>query len=75
MSGKEKEIQKAAILRYIEAHGWIDAVTALVELGIMRLGARIWDLKNDGFPIVSRWAYKYDDRGRVVKKWKEYGIA
>lgn len=70
----EKEIQKAAILRWIGEHGEIDALTALRELGIMRLASRIAELKKDGFPVVDRWEYKYDDRGRVVKKWKVYAI-
>lgn len=70
----EKEIQKAAILRWISEHGEIDALTALREMGIMRLASRVCDLKKDGFPIVDRWEYKYDDRGRVVKKWKVYAI-
>jgi hypothetical protein len=71
----EREIQKAAILRWISEHGEIDALTALRELGIMRLASRICDLKKDGFPVVDRWEYKYDERGRVLKKWKVYSIA
>ena len=70
----EREIQKAAILRWIAEHGEIDALTALRELGIMRLASRIAELKKDGFPIVDRWEYKYDAQGRVVKKWKVYAI-
>lgn len=70
----EKEIQKAAILRWIADHGEIDALTALAELNIMRLASRICDLKKDGFPIVDRWEYKYDERGRVQKKWKVYAL-
>ena len=70
----EKEIQKAAILRWIADHGEIDALTALDKLGIMRLASRICDLKKDGFPIVDRWEYKYDERGRVRKKWKVYAL-
>lgn len=70
----EREIQKAAILRWISEHGEIDALTALRELGIMRLASRICDLKRDGFPITDRWEYKHDEKGRVVKKWKVYAI-
>ena len=75
MTTEEKNIQKAAILRYIREHGWITKLAALLELGVMNLPGRIYDLKAEGFPIVDRWAYEYDERGRVVKKWKEYGIA
>lgn len=70
----EREFQKAAILRWISEHGEIDALTAIRELGIMRLASRIAELKKGGFPVVDRWEYKYDGQGRVVKKWKVYAI-
>lgn len=70
----EREFQKAAILRWISENGEIDALTALRELGIMRLASRIAELKKDGFPVVDRWDYKYDEQGRVVKKWNVYAI-
>ena len=42
----EKESQAMKILRYMEEFGSITPVDALREFGCMRLGARIWDLKN-----------------------------
>lgn len=47
--------QNAAILWYIEKHGAIDAMSAMRELGIMRLASRICELRKAGFKIADRW--------------------
>lgn len=47
----DKKIQKQQVLDYIKANGSIDQWRAMTDLRIMRLGARIWDLKADGVPI------------------------
>lgn len=47
MKSKEK------ILRHLEQHGSITALEAMQEYGIMRLGARIWDLRHEGHGITS----------------------
>lgn len=39
------------VLKHLETHGTITPMEAIKELGIMRLGARIWDLKHDGHDI------------------------
>lgn len=44
--------QKERIIKYLQDFGSITPLQALADLGIMRLGARIWDLKKDGWPIV-----------------------
>lgn len=41
------------ILRHMERFGSITALEAMQEYGIMRLGARIWDLRNAGHDITS----------------------
>lgn len=46
-----KPTQAAKILRHLEAFGGITALEALGEYGIMRLGARIWELKAAGYDI------------------------
>ena len=46
---KQTELVKA----YLETHYGITAKQAMEELGIYRLGARIWDLKRQGLPIKS----------------------
>jgi hypothetical protein len=46
--------QAAKILDYIRAHGAITPIDALIEIGCFRLGARIYDLKQDGHRIETR---------------------
>lgn len=43
--------QADRILRHLQDFGSITPVTALWDYGIMRLGARIWDLKRRGYDI------------------------
>ena len=53
MTDVTKKSQKELILEYIEAHGSITPLEAQREIGCLRLGARIWDLRRDGYDIVS----------------------
>ena len=46
-----KQSQKDLILAYMEKHGSITPLEAQREIGCMRLGARIWDLRRDGYNI------------------------
>ncbi len=43
--------QTEQVLAHLQSGRKITPKEALSEYGIMRLGARIWDLKQDGFPI------------------------
>lgn len=45
--------QEEKILDYMERHGSITPLEAMQELGIMRLGARIYDLKESGVKIIT----------------------
>lgn len=45
------QTQNDRLLNYLERHGDIDPLRALSELGIYRLGARIFDLKSAGVQI------------------------
>lgn len=45
--------QAERIMDYMREHGSINPKQAMEELGIMRLGARIFDLKEHGVPIVT----------------------
>lgn len=49
-----KDSQTKKILRHLEKYGSITPVEAMAEYGIMRLGARIWDLRAEGYPIESQ---------------------
>ncbi len=41
------------ILRHLRDFGQITPIEALADYGVMRLGARIWDLKRQGYAISS----------------------
>lgn len=43
--------QKERIVKYISDFGSITQLDALKDLGIMRLSARIWDIRHDGMRI------------------------
>ena len=45
--------QNARLLAYLKAHRQIDPMTAWRELGIYRLGARVFDLREAGHNIES----------------------
>lgn len=47
------ETQNRRLLSYLKRHRTIDPLTAWRELGIYRLGARIFDLREAGIEIVS----------------------
>ena len=46
--------QTERVLRYMEEHSTITPLQAQNELGVMRLAARIWDLRHAGHNIVQR---------------------
>lgn len=45
--------QNEKVLRHLNDYGSITSLEALNGYGIMRLGARIYDLRSEGYPIVS----------------------
>lgn len=46
-----KASQAKALLEYLQTHDKVTQLDALSALGIMRLGARVWDLKKAGYEI------------------------
>ena len=52
MTDPTKRNQKEQILEHIEKYGSITPLEAQKLYGCMRLGARIWDLRKDGYEIV-----------------------
>lgn len=46
--------QKDKIVQFMKQHEWITQRDAY-SMGIYRLGARIWDLKNNGVPIKAEY--------------------
>lgn len=53
MTDPTKKSQKELVLAYMEAHGSITPLEAERHIGCMRLGARIWDLRREGYDIIS----------------------
>lgn len=68
-----KKTQTEKVLEYIKQHGSIDPMRAYTELHIMRLGARIWDLKAAGIPIVTDIKVRTTESGERYH-WAEYRL-
>ena len=47
--------QTVRVHEYMKSHYYITSKEAMEELGIFRLGARIFDLKEQGVPVKSGW--------------------
>ena len=62
--------QTDAVYAYMEQHGSIDPLRAFTDLGILRLGARIWDLKAAGVPI----RREIRTNPETGKRWAEYSL-
>ena len=66
--------QTEQVKKYLETHRAITAKQAMDDLGIYRLGARIWDLKRRGLPIRSQMVEVPTRTGETTKV-KEYWLA
>lgn len=64
--------QTEQVLEYMEKYGSIDPYRAFSCLRILRLGARIWDLKKAGFHIETEIKTKNTDG--TTKRWAEYRL-
>ena len=58
--------QTEMVLDYLERHGSITPLEAMNKLGIMRLGARIFDLKESGVKIITERVSEKNRFGDVV---------
>lgn len=71
MEGKEenrKPKQVDRVLAYLEQHGSITQMEAMTDLGIMRLGARIWEIQNDkGIPIHTEMVKVRNRHGEICR--------
>ena len=61
------------VLRYMQDFETINPLQALGDLGVMRLGARIWDLKKAGYPISRRMVTGKNRYGEAVS-FAEYRL-
>lgn len=61
------------VLKYMQDFGTITPLQALGDLGVMRLGARIWDLRQDGHKITRRMVSAKNRYGEIVS-FAEYKL-
>ena len=66
--------QKEMVLDYIKQFGSISTYEAFTDLGITRLAARIWDIKEDGQDFSVDWVTKTNRFGDEIK-FKRYRFA
>lgn len=64
MKGENMDTQNKELLEYLQDHGSITPLEALSKLGIYRLSARIFDLRQDGHRIETNMVEEKDRRGR-----------
>lgn len=62
--------QTEQVLEYMRTNGSIDPLRAFNDLGILRLGARIWDIKASGIPVTG----EIKTNPETGKHWKEYRL-
>lgn len=68
--------QKQKILEYIKKHGSISSWEAYSKLGITQLGARLDQLRKDGYLFETEWVHKKNRNGKKTsyKKYKLYEV-
>lgn len=68
--------QKEEILDYINKHGSISSWEAYSKLGITQLGARLDQLRKDGYLFETEWVHKKNRNGKKIsyKKYKLYEV-
>lgn len=66
-----KATQKDLVLAHLKSHGKINTGYAIAQLGITRLAAVIWGLKQDGYLIDTKRAKRRGDFATYTLKKKE----
>jgi len=59
--------QKERIRKYLDDFGSITPLQAMADLGIMRLGARIWEMVRAGEPIITEWETGQNRYGQATR--------
>lgn len=68
----KKPIQADRIVEYIKEHGGITSLDAARDLGCMRLGARIFEIKERGIEVKSEFINvenRFGEICRVKRYW------
>lgn len=58
--------QCTEILEHLRKHGSISQAEAMQEYGIGRLASRVWDLRNQGYEIVTTIKYGINRYGNKI---------
>lgn len=66
--------QKEKIIEHIKKYGSITSYEAYMDLGITQLGARLDQLKKDGYEFKTEWITKKNKDGAIVS-FKKYYLA
>lgn len=66
-----KESQKERIIKYIKKFGSITSKQAYDDLGVTQLGARIDQLKKEGYQFKTEWEHK-KNRFQEPTTYKRY---
>jgi hypothetical protein len=69
----KKTTQRQRLLDWFNNEGSISSFEAYRELGVTQLGTRIWEMKQEGFDIVTEWEHGTNRYGEPVK-WKRYSL-
>lgn len=59
--------QKERIRKYLDDFGSITPLEALRDLGIMRLGARIWEMNREGDAIIRETESSRNRYGQITR--------
>lgn len=54
------------VLKYLDDFGSINPLQAMADLGVMRLAARVSNLKKDGYPISRRMVVAKNRYGETI---------
>ena len=65
--GKKMSNQCTAILEYIRQNGSITGMESVKNLGILNYKARINELREDGWPIVTTYETRVDGAGNRTR--------
>lgn len=63
----DKNNQVALVREYIDRHGSITSMDAVKDMGVLRLSARIKDLRDAGENIVTVWEQSKNRDGNMVR--------
>lgn len=69
-----KTSQCRKILEYLQSGGSLTPMEALQMFGCMRLGARVYDLIREGYPIQGKMEVHKNENGEY-KSYKRYWMA